>query len=376
MPTMRYLFFFFILIFLAAKSPDWMELRYPATYEAEQINKTFELIEFNDTIGNDSLFVLRNEDGLPHSYARNILTGVCIDGTCRLLNISLYWTVTGRYLGFRLPEGEFLSKTEHEPFQPKDYQQLHQLLADPFSRLANYQIEELVPKTDEEEVDGVTSATITGIKDFVVENAVYTTYTLWHIVHGLTQQQVENYTQQHLSTELLLKILSSSDQYDVQWGLKNITDQTDWTPDLLDQLFSLVTSNNLTTAKQAIDAIPVDYLEEEASQLRLFSYFDQTTHFSRLRILNKLKQVAILSPSIEAHLANQLPTLNGSAVKAVLELFSAHQLYSAQNEKIVASLLEHDNRFIARKAFQFLDNQPETNKKLKRQLKKFESRLN
>ncbi len=353
-----------------------MELRYPATYEAEQINKTFELIEFNDTIGNDSLFVLRNEDGLPHSYARNILTGVCIDGTCRLLNISLYWTVTGRYLGFRLPEGEFLSKTEHEPFQPKDYQQLHQLLADPFSRLANYQIEELVPKTDEEEVDGVTSATITRIKDFVVENAVYTTYTLWHIVHGLTQQQVENYTQQHLSTELLLKILSSSDQYDVQWGLKNITDQTDWTPDLLDQLFSLVTSNNLTTAKQAIDAIPVDYLEEEASQLRLFSYFDQTTHFSRLRILNKLKQVAILSPSIEAQLANQLPTLNGSAVKAVLELFSAHQLYSAQNEKIVASLLEHDNRFIARKAFQFLDNQPETNKKLKRQLKKFESRLN
>ncbi len=376
MPTMRYLFFFFILIFFSAKSPDWMELRYPATYEAEQINKTFELIEFNDTIGNDSLFVLRNEDGLPHSYARNILTGVCIDGTCRLLNISLYWTVTGRYLGFRLPEGEFLSKTEHEPFQPKDYQQLHQLLADPFSRLANYQIEELVPKTDEEEVDGVTSATITRIKDFVVENAVYTTYTLWHIVHGLTQQQVENYTQQHLSTELLLKILSSSDQYDVQWGLKNITDQTNWTPALLDQLFSLVTSNNLTTAKQAIDAIPVGYLEEEASQLRLFSYFDQTTHFSRLRILNKLKQVAILSPSIEAQLANQLPTLNGSAVKAVLELFSAHQLYSAQNEKIVASLLEHDNRFIARKAFQFLDNQPETNKKLKRQLKKFESRLN
>ena len=43
----------------------------------------------------------------------------------------IYWNITGRYLGFELPVGEFLSKSEHKPFSEEEYERLNDLLADP-----------------------------------------------------------------------------------------------------------------------------------------------------------------------------------------------------------------------------------------------------
>src|SRR3546814_13230678 len=66
------------------------------------------LVTVEDSIPNDTLFQLLSSEGFPVAYYRKINTDVCFDGKCRMLKVSLYWKITGRYLGLELPPGEFL----------------------------------------------------------------------------------------------------------------------------------------------------------------------------------------------------------------------------------------------------------------------------
>ena len=112
------------------------------------------IIDFRDTIPNDTLWEYRNAEKMPLMYSRKIFTGVCIDGECRMVNIELFWNITGSYLGFKLPKGGYLSKLKHIPFSANDYDRLHILLSDPLSALANYSINELAPNKDSTKTNG------------------------------------------------------------------------------------------------------------------------------------------------------------------------------------------------------------------------------
>jgi hypothetical protein len=71
------------------------------------------VVASQDSIANDTLFQQFSKEGFPVAYFRKIRTSVCFDNKCRLLKVNLYWNPTGRYLGFELEKGEFLSKAEH-----------------------------------------------------------------------------------------------------------------------------------------------------------------------------------------------------------------------------------------------------------------------
>ena len=184
----------FILLISTQKETDIIRMQ-KSSLSSEIVEIDTLKIEINDTIPNKTLVIYSDENNNPIKYSRDIITGVCIEGECRLLKIKLFWNVTGRYLGFVLPDGEFLSKNEHEPFKSEEYNRLHNILAERNSPLANYSINELVPQKDSSQtkVDAVSSATIAAVLDHIVEGAVYTTYTLWHIVYGPTKREVENF---------------------------------------------------------------------------------------------------------------------------------------------------------------------------------------
>ena len=159
-----------------------------------EVTKTLAIAtEFNDTIQGDTLYLQFTDNEKPQMAYREISTSVCIDKQCRRLQITIYWDITGKYLGFELPPGEFLSKTEHVPFLENEYRRLHTLLANRYSPLANYKLEELAPKNKDNRngIDAISSATIKDVLNSVVEGAVYTTYMLWHIVYGNTQKEVQ-----------------------------------------------------------------------------------------------------------------------------------------------------------------------------------------
>ena len=101
-----------------------------------------------------------------------------------------------------------MSKFDHEPFSQEEYEELDQLLADPFLPLGNYTFEELVkrPDTVSQSMDGVSGATMKDVLEYIVPGAAYTTHKLWNLIHGPIQQEVIRLTEQQLDSRAKIKV--------------------------------------------------------------------------------------------------------------------------------------------------------------------------
>lgn len=334
------------------------------------------IVDFTDTIPNDTLMEYSGENDFPLMFSRKIDTEVCIDGECRPVSIEIFWNPTGRYLGFRLPGNEFLSKTEHEPFLPADYDRLHQLLADPLSALAHYSLAELVPVKDstKNEVDAVSSATIAAVLDYIVEGAVYTTYTLWHIVYGQTKREIEGLTTSKLNSEMVLQLLKSEKIEDKVWTLNHISEKMEITPELIDTLVSIIASDDVYLAERALNALPASTLDNNL-QLRMAEIFSETGFLQKRLIVQKLGEAAELEPGAVELIARELVSMNGTLVKNVLELFQNHEVNNPVAVSEAAGLLKHENRYIASQAVKYLESIENLDSKTQKTVEKYKKKM-
>ena len=326
----------------------------------------------------DTLFQVRAASGLPIAYYKKIYTGVCFDNECRMLDIVLYWNITGRYLGFELPEGEFLSKFDHEPFTESEYERLHSLLADLLSPLGMYAYNELAPRppVEEEEVDGVTSATSKDILEYVVEGAAFTTYTLRTLVYGPIQDEVESLTRQALSEELVLKILESPDVSDRIWALGQVRDNFELSPALRAAILNFIDDDNYSLAERAVHAIGSGELESNALQMLLLEKFYQSDYGLQKLILDKLKEAPQLDAKVTADLARNLKKWEGGLLSNVLDLYIAQKVYDIETCRMVSELLQNENRYISQKAFNFLESSGQSYEEVEEQLDVYRTAYN
>ena len=371
---------YILLLILISLYPGEDEVRQPErrffrspSFEADSLRIHPERVEFKDTIVGDMLLVYENKEGLVHSYSREINTGVCIDGACRRLSMTLYWTVTGRYFGFVLPKGEFLSKTEHVPFREEDYHRLEEILANPYSVLGQYRIEELV-SGPEEGVDGVTAATLAAVKQEVVPDAVYTTFTLWHLIYGETPKRIRQYTRERLTDQLAVKLLESPDFEDKRWTLENMGPQLRWNDELRQVVLDKILHGQDILAAQALSAFPDSILAENSVQTTLAEGFSGMAYANQRKVLEKLSHVSVLDPQAALLLAGTLTGLRADLVDDVFQLFEVHHVQNEAIDRMVVLLLNLENRFIARRAAEYLETSDIKDKKVRRQIKKI--RLN
>lgn len=315
------------------------------------------IVTQEDSIPNDTLFQVRSEEGFPLAYYRKINTNVCFDGKCRMLKVRLYWNITGRYLGLELPEGEFLSKSDHEPFTSSEYRRMNELLADSLSPLGSYSFEELVPSTGAAGlgVDAVTSATAPAMSDYVIGGAAYTTLKLWHFVYGPTRDETERLTEKALSPELLRKILESPDMSDVAWAFQRIQTYSELDPALLNTVISFIRNDDYSLAAMAVEAINPADLASATLQNSLLEKFTSVNYSLKNKIIDKLKEAPRLDRQASALLAQELKTASGSLMGNILELFTEQEVTDKGTCRIVSGLLTSKNDFIARNAFDFLE---------------------
>ncbi len=132
-----------------------------------------------DSLENE-VFLIVDKHQQPIKYFSSVFTPVCVDGSCYPINIELQWDLAGNYLKYSLRKDEILTKVEHLPFTDFDYGLLHRMIAKSPSALANFTIYELT-LPDENKVDGVTGATRPELSGSFVPEALFTTYTLWHL---------------------------------------------------------------------------------------------------------------------------------------------------------------------------------------------------
>ena len=315
--------------------------------------------EYTDKVSGEIVYQVKSKN-YPLYYYSNIKTGVCADDKCRPLDMVLYWNITGRYLGFALPEEEFLSKYEHKPFSEAEYERLHMLLADSLLPLGNTSFVELIQtsanQTDENaKVDGVSGATSQQVLDYVVEGAAYTTHALWNIIYGSSQDLIKNLTLGNLSNELLITILQSPDVGDRFWALNHLKriDQRDSL--LQNEVLELINDENYSLGVAALQTIDSTDLCSEAVQISLLEKFYQSNTSLKNLIIDKLKEAPALCEQVVSKSSDNLSTLDGKLLVSILDLYQVYQIKDKAAMRQVANLLEDENRYISQKAFKFLN---------------------
>lgn len=334
------------------------------------------IVEMDDSIPNDAILEYTSESGIPIMFSRKISTEVCIDTTCRLLKIELFWNITGSYLGFELPQEEFLSKTEHAKFNAAEYDKLHLLLANPQSELANYSLKELAPKKDtvKNGVDAVSSATIKAILNYIVEGAVYTTYTLWHIVYGPTKREIENITAKKMNADITLELLNSAKTEDRIWALNHFPKQMQINKELQSKLMEFISGNDVYQAERALNTLNPVMLNFEI-QGELVNIFQNAGFLQKRLILQKLKEVPAINPIAIQVLSSKLGDLNGSLLKMVLELFKNQQIEDETVVSEISELLKNENRYISSMAYKYLEKVDSLDKKTRRNVEKYKKKM-
>lgn len=314
------------------------------------------IIAYSDTLSGDSLFLIKTKRNIPIHYFKNITTEVCFDSECRLLNITVYWNITGRYLGFELPKGEFLSKHDHEPFSNDEYERLNDLLADPNLPLGRISFEKLIeiPETVSDSIDGISGATTEDVSKMVVKGAAYTTYTLWNIVHGPTLDYVANLTEKQLSPDLIDLILKSPDISDRVWALNRVSQNTVLNPKLTVTLLGIISGDDFYLAYSAINAIKAPHLHADTLQMALFSIYKKANHSIKRMIVEKLMEAPYLSSELTSSSRKLFNKLNGKQLGDLLKLYTKHSINDLETFKAVAEILKNENSFISRQAYNFL----------------------
>lgn len=366
------------LIFLFAGLPTNGEISYaqPATIPFDWGTTATVATPFYDSLSGDFIQQVKTLDGTPLYFSRDIMTSVCFDDKCRPLDLTIYWNITGRYLGFRLPEEEFLSRYDHEPFTTEDYLRLNTLLADPHLPFRGVSFEELIQPAEVEldSVDGVSGATAKSLSAYVVEGAAYTTYTMWKIVYGPTQSIISEMTGEQMTPALLALILKSASSEDQIWGLRRIDGSKPMEADLADAVLKIIGSEDYFPAYTAIEVLQPVHLTSEELQIRLFSTYEQANYGLRKSIIEKLKEAPEISPAVIKRSRERLTDLNGEQLGHILDLYQRHAAFDRATTQAVIELLNKNNRFIANKAYQYLSALPGKDADVLRALKDYRSK--
>ncbi|PPL02882.1 FMN-binding protein [Parapedobacter indicus] len=247
-------------------------------------------------------------DGLPYWYYR-IFTPVCLTGECRPIDIGIYWHFSGRYLGIEIYR-EPLTKTDHSEFSPLDYDRLESILQNEWSDLREYTAEELVEPTDkandQPQVDGVTGATRKAISEAAVKDAVYTTHTIWHLIHVGEPEQLALLALSKMANEPTLahRLLATEDMENRNFVLRGVIDgHLDVDSVIEKSILQGLSAEDNTYRDLAFKALSRLNLSTLSLQKALSTAYPQLEAGEKVRLLTALEQTDALHPALQTVLS-------------------------------------------------------------------------
>ena len=225
--------------------------------------------------------------GILEGYRAVVNTPVCEDERCYAVELEFYWDLIGNYAGYDTIVGMALTKLDHIPFTTEDYQKLNAILSNSNSSLGLYDREELVQSSRSSDLDGITGATRSEIKNSVIDGAVYSCYTLWHIAHGQAVDSIRQATSRSFSKKLVQKLVRRQDQEINYYLIQYFTDE-DFV-EYLREVFDCLKVGEGYFVKKAVEQMPVAALVAPISQAYFTENFGQLDYFAQLALLKKLQ---------------------------------------------------------------------------------------
>lgn len=302
---------------------------------------------------------LKDQNGLLYWY-RRIKTPVCLTGECKLIDIGIYWDCTGSFLGLEI-YGEHLTKTDHSDFSPQDYDRLMSILQNDWSILREYELADLVddPYAEVDGVDGATGATKKEIADEAVENAVYTTHTIWHLIHVGEKEQLAALTLAELknNSDLMGKLLKSSKK-EYSYFLLDLLSQGKLPPS--PQTDSLViqglqAENDPYFRKLAAQSVLKSDINSAFIQSELAEIYQQSALNEKLQLLIALKDISTIAPKLYEALSNDLDMDNEWFLLKVLEVLKHAPQHSEKVITTAQKLAKSENSLVKQTATELLN---------------------
>ena len=247
------------------------------------------------------IYGVYNQKNVLEHYTSRIQSPVCKNNECYEVELDFYWDILGNFKKFQpLPDNP-LTKLDHQPFTKWDYEHLHTILTDsspPFMHLKKGQLIEEAP-SKERGIDGISGATVTILKDYMIEGAVYTCYTLWHIANGDIEFQLAEYTKQNLQEALIHKLLQSQETEVQYFLIENLKPK--YYELFLDELMTLHENADRFLVSRFIQKIPIDLLKSPKVQNYMAKHLNQLDLSSEIRLLKKLNANQILLTDAASH---------------------------------------------------------------------------
>ena len=258
----------------------------------------------------DGKFRFLKNKCLPLWFARNFHKVVCLTGECRMVHMWIYWDGAGNYLGYKPDGKEPLTKTDHHEFSTEDHRKLHSILSDSVSVLKTLKQEELIilpEKIDQNlKVDAISGATRQYLQDYLVRNAAYTCYTLWHTVYGPTRDQILGLLDARTNPEIIGKIFDLNDPVLKIWAIKTVDRHPKYQVPFSAIILKLVQSENNDLAHSALNYFTPARLSDPGVQREMAISVGEALSQIRFEIIWKLKS---------------LPQVSNEAVVILLDLY-------------------------------------------------------
>ena len=224
-------------------------------------------------------------------YSALINTPVCEVDKCYAIEVVFYWDQIGRFLHYDTIVGQGLTKLDHVPFTTVDYIKLDDILGNQNSILASYTKENLVKNTRDSELDGFTGATVQEIKQSVINGAVYSCYSLWHIANGSVVDSLKKVTTSLFSKELVKKMMISNDPEVNYFMINNFSVENYVT--FLPEVLMMIKNGEGYFAKNAIELMPEKTLNSEKALDFFAIHFEQLNYYSQVAFLTKVNKNSI-----------------------------------------------------------------------------------
>ena len=279
-------------------------------------------------------------------WYRHVDTEVCLTGECNRIEVGIVWDLAGDFKGIEIYK-EPLTKTDHSVFKPADYAKLISILENDWSVLREYSMEDLTEGSgDKDKVDGTSGATKKESSAESVENAVYTTYTLWHLIHQGEKEQLSVLSSGLLSRPSFLKeIIATNSEKDQQLILEQyILGNIPASSDLKDLVvFTLSDAKKISLYESALGALSHTSLTDTVFQNRIGQIYSSADVKQKVAILSSLKGDYKLSPGLYRAISQSLDTNDEWLAIKILSVLAHAELQSKYVLNRVSQLQSSSN---------------------------------
>ena len=210
-------------------------------------------------------------------------------------------------------------------------------------------------------MDGYSSATLPSLKEYVIKDAVFTCYTLWHTVYGETKVRIDDLLNDKVDFKYIDKLLKGSENQKL-FALEMIKRSDSFFLKFESQILALAASPNNNISEKALSVVTPQYLSNSENQLRFIELMDHSLPETKYEIIYKLQLINNISTDAIILLIDKYTTgkISVGGLNQILKIISKQMvtnkniLNNNEIESRLVQLSKHSDPYTANLTKNFL----------------------